>query len=352
MQCPLPQLPQRLAQGLAPAYLLFADEPLLIRDAGDQIRTAAAAAGFIRDLRLSTDGGFDWRELREEYAALSLFSNRRLIELELSGSQPSAEGQKMLAELAAYPNPDIVLLIHGPRLNKDKLNGAGIKAWCELGVQVLATPPERQQWPQWLQQRARGHGVTLATDALTLLAERCEGNLLAADQELAKLALLPRATPWSAADLDEQLAQHARYSVFQLVDALLACELPRALRMLEQLQAEESEPVVVLWAISREVLLLHALAEGGDDSPAALMRKGVWSNRQHLVRQALQRLRGTPLTQLLARCNSLDGLFKSSSDDDPWLWLSHLCLAFEPRWARQERLFDSSSAALIGPVLS
>lgn len=352
MQCPLAQLGQRLKQGIAPAYLLFADEPLLIRDAGDAIRAAASAAGFIRDLRLSTDGGFDWRELREEYAALSLFSNRRLIELELTGSQPSAEGQKMLAELASYPNPDIVLLIHGPRLNKDKLAGAGLKAWCELGVQVLAVPPERQQWPQWLQQRARQHQVTLAQDALALLAARCEGNLLAADQELAKLALMPRATPWSAAELDEQLAQHARYSVFQLVDALLAGELPRALRMLEQLQAEESEPVVVLWAISREVLLLHSLADGGDDSPAALMRKGVWSNRQQLVRQALQRLRGAPLAQLLARCNSLDGQFKSSSDDDPWLWLSHLCLGFDPRWARQERLFDSNSAALIGPALS
>lgn len=352
MQCPLAQLGQRLTQGLAPAYLIFADEPLLIRDAGDAIRTAAAAAGFVRDLRLSTDGGFDWRELREEYSALSLFSNRRLIELELTGSQPSADGQKILAELAAHPNPDIVLLIHGPRLNKDKLNGAGLKAWCNLGVQVLAVPPERQQWPQWLQQRARQHQVALTQDAIALLAVRCEGNLLAADQELAKLALLPRPAPWSAAELDDQLAQHARYSVFQLVDALLAAELPRALTMLEQLQSEESEPVVVLWAISREVLLLHSLIDGGDDSPAAMMRKGVWNNRQQLVRQAMQRLRGAPLAQLLARCNSLDGQFKSSTDDDPWLWLSHLCLGFDPRWARQERRFDSSGATLIDAPLS
>ncbi|MBQ1782503.1 MAG: DNA polymerase III subunit delta [Gammaproteobacteria bacterium] len=347
MQCPLAQLPQRLAQGLAPAYLLFADEPLLVRDGGDLIRRAAAAAGYLRDLRLSTDGGFDWVDLRNEYAAMSLFASRRLIELELTGSQPNAEGQKLLAALADQPNPDIVLLIHGPRLNKDKLGGAGLKRWCELGVQVLATPPERQQWPAWVRDRARGHGVNLAADALALLAERCEGNLLAADQELAKLALLARPQPWTAAELDQQLAQFSRYSVFQLVDALLAGELPRALVMLEQLQAEESEPVVVLWAISREVLLLQALAEGGDDSSGALMRKGVWSSRQNLVRQALRRLAGKPLACLLARCNALDGQFKSSSDDDSWLWLSHLCLAFDPRWQAQEATFGAALRPLI-----
>ncbi|GAA5219212.1 DNA polymerase III subunit delta [Corallincola platygyrae] len=335
MQCYPEQLSNQLSQGLSPIYLLFGDEPLQKLEALAEIRSTGQQHGITELQRFSVDTSFDWQQFTQSSSNLSLFSQGEILEVELTTGSPGREGGQWLQEYASNPPADQVLVLHGPRLNKDKQKAKWFKSISAAGTQVSINLPTGQQWQRWLTNRANRYSVTLQPDALQLLLGQCEGNLLAADQELQKLSLLHGQQAISIDLIQESLANHSRHNIFQLTDALLSGDLERATNVLESLQGEGIEPVVISWAISKEVLLLKQLSQQPRIDSREMMKLGIWQQRQALVKQALQRLHRDHLNELVARCADFDSGIKLGTLEHPWTWLHHLAVMFGGSWKTQ-----------------
>ena len=313
---------------LAPVYLVAGDEPLLVADALEQIRAAARQAGFEeRDLHV-VDRTFRWDELAGSADNLSLFGSRKILELRLPSPKPGDAGGKALRELAAKPDPDRLLVV----AVTGRVDGSAV--WVrnleKAGVQVEIWPVERAELPSWIRARAARHGLKLTANAAEVLAERVEGNLLAADQELAKLALTGNASEVDEERILEAVADSARFDVFRLTDAVLCADAARALRVLHGLRAEGVHPVLVSWAMARELRLLASLkfAVASGDSPASVMgRQRVSRRRQPVVEKALRRYEWGQLTALLAQAAEVDGIVKGAAGASPWDALTRLVVA-------------------------
>ncbi len=314
------QLAGTLGKGLAPVWLIAGDEVLLTGEAADAVRAHARAEGFTgRDLFL-TDRGFDWSELRNASQTLSLFAERRILEIRMPTSRPGKEGGAALAALAADPGPDNLVLVITSRPEKETWSSAWFKTFEKHGVFVQVGPVEIGRLPQWIRQRAARLGFDFGRGAAELLAERVEGNLLAAQQELDKLALLHAGGGVSIEDVQAAVANSARYDVFQLGEAALAGDAPRSLRILQGLRSEGAEPPLVLWAICRE---LRALAR---------MRGGTWKKgygvmaerHEELVRRAVRRTAGQAIEPWFEAAARVDRQVKGRAFGEPWTSLTGL----------------------------
>jgi DNA polymerase-3 subunit delta len=270
-------LPAALKRGLAPLYLLSGDEPLTQGEAADAIRAAARGAGFTeREVffveRANTG---PWDDIFASAQAMSLFSQRRLIEIRIPGSKPGTEGAKALVELAGLAGPDVLLLVVTGALDWSAKKAAWVQALDSAGCWVDAQAIGTAQFPAWLRARAAGEGVRLDEEAVALLALHTEGNLLAALQELQKLSLAGISEA-GAAEVLASSAQSSRFDVTQLGEAVLRGDLVRSLRVLAGLKSEGVEPTLVLWSLWQELRALWLLLVPG--APVA----GVWSrNREH-----------------------------------------------------------------------
>lgn len=322
MKVQLRSLPRHLEGRLAPVYLVAGDEPLLVADALDAIRAAARRDGFeTRELHV-TDRSFHWDELLTGADNLSLFSPRRILELRLPTPRPGDAGARVLRELAARPDPDRLLIVAiAARLDSAAASSQWVKALDDAGVVVEIRPIERAELPQWIRERAARYRVQLTPAAAELLADRVEGHLLAADQELLKLALLARGGTVDEAEVLESVADSARFDVFRLTDAVLAGDAPRAIRVLYGLRAEGVEPVLVSWALGRELALLTALnfaATSGQRLDGVFARHRVWPKRRVLLERALRRYDGERLAALLREAVELDAVVKGAPGLPPW----------------------------------
>ncbi len=316
------QLPRHLGETLAPVYLLSGDEPLLLNEAADAIRTAARAAGHDNREVMEAGSGFDWNTLLAEAASFSLFAEKKIIDLRIPGGKPGREGGKALAEYCANPPPDTLLLLTLPKIERKQQAGKWFKAIDSLGVVVQVWPVELAQLPRWIEQRLRQAGLQPSKDAVQLLAERVEGNLLAADQEIEKLLLLHGEGPLDAATLADAVADSARYDVFDLVDAALSGELSRCLHILEGLKGEDIAAPVVLWALHREITQLAGLSVAGAQGKnidQAMTAARVWDKRKPLLRRAVTRLKPAQWLALLNDCQAADAAAKGADPRDPWL---------------------------------
>jgi len=255
MKLTLEALPAQLAERLLPAYLVSGDEPLRVGEAADLIRARARTAGFSeREVFFIERAGSIWEEAQQAARSLSLFAGRRMLEVRLPGGKAGAAGGAALQRLIAASGEDLLLLVIAGQLERDTLGAEWLQALQARGAWLPVWPIERARLPQWLQQRAKAAGLELAEEAAGLLAERCEGNLLVAAQEIDKLSLLlPRAARAGADDVAASSADSARFDVFRLAEAVRARAPTRALRILAGLQAEGAEPVLVLWALLREL---------------------------------------------------------------------------------------------------
>lgn len=319
------QLDADLGRGLAPIYLVSGDETLLVQESCNQIRRAAVAAGYQDRELYHADPSFDWNQLHHASQSLSLFASKKLIELRLSGRLNDA-ARKALVEYAASPPPDIVLLIVAPRFERSTQSTKWFKALESASRHVQIWPISLQQLPGWISQRAKGLGLRLDKDAVDILAERVEGNLLAAAQELEKLRLLYDGQEPIDAELMAQAASDsARYDIFGLIDKALQGDAAGAAKMLQGLRAEGSDVLPILGALSREIRnLLHiAMAlEEGKSFAAAARQVGVWDKRQGLVKAGLGRLNPPRLSLMLRKAALVDRATKGMNDGDPWA----LCL--------------------------
>lgn len=318
------QLPRALEKPLPPAWLLAGDEPLLIGEAADAIRARARAEGYSGRELFITDRSFDWSELLASSQSLSLFAERRIIEVRMPTPRPGKDGGAVLAKLASDPPPDTLLMVVTTRPERDTWSAAWLKAFEKHGVFVQSSPVEIGRLPQWIIGRAARHGLAIDAEGAALLAERVEGNLLAAHQEIEKLALLHAPGSVAVEDVQSAVANSARYDVFQLGEAALAGDAARCLRILAGLRAEGAEPPLVLWSVCRE---LRALADARSDPDAPPGYGQQAQRRAELLRRAVARTAGEPLGPLFASAARVDRQVKGLARGDPWTSLTGLVAA-------------------------
>lgn len=310
-----------LARGLAPVYLVAGDEPLLLEEALDAIRAAARSAGCEEREVLHADGSFDWGRLAGSGASLSLFSQRRLLELRLPASRPGVDGAKALAQWCAAPPDDVVLVVAAGRLDSRARSSAWVKALARAGHFLYAWPVEGAELPRWITARAAAAGLRLDRDAAALLAARSEGNLLAAAQEAEKLELIHGSGPVDAQAMRSAVASSARFDVFDLPAAARSGDAARVLRVARGLREEGEAPQLLLWALARDIRVLAELqaAHARQSGPDAVFRRHrVPKPQQGELWRTATRTRGGAWEAVLARAARVDATLKGAGPGRPW----------------------------------
>jgi DNA polymerase-3 subunit delta len=321
------QLTSHLQRGLAPIYLLSGDEPLQMMEAADQIRSIAKEQGFTEREVLDQVTGFDWSALNQAAESLSLFGDKRVLELRLNSAKLGGEGGKAITGYCERPAEDSVLLITLPKIDKAQQKSKWLQAVDQLGVVVQVWPVEGGRLIPWIEHRLRKAGLIPETGVVEMLAERVEGNLLAASQEIEKLLLLQGQGVVTQEQLAQSVADSARFDLFGFLDTLMAGETAKGLRMLTTLKAEGVAAPVILWALSREIRALAEMAaeiERGRSLSQVMGAFRVWEKRKTIVSKALRRGSATNWRKLLIRCSEVDQAIKGVSRTDPWLQLKNL----------------------------
>jgi DNA polymerase III subunit delta len=343
MQLRQDALEPHLAKGLAGIYTVYGDEPLLAQEACDRIRAAARAAGHTERSVYSVERGFDWSVLLGASQAMSLFGDRQLIELRIPTGKPGKEGAEALKLLAGTPNPDVLLIVTLPRLDAATQKSAWFAALESGGVALRIDPVERAQLPGWIGQRLAQQGQRVAAGedgrrALQFVAERVEGNLLAAHQEIQKLGLLYPAGTLGLEQVQDAVLNVARYDVFKLNEAMLAGDTARLARMIDGLKGEGEAHVLVLWAVVEEIRTLLKVKRGvAAGKPLAVLAREnrVWGPRERLLGTALGRVSEAALERALALAAQLDRQMKGltaptrgaqAAPPDPWAGLFELAM--------------------------
>jgi DNA polymerase-3 subunit delta len=329
MQVRPEQLAGHLEKGLAAAYLVYGEEMLVRQEAVDAIRTAARRRGYAEREVFDIDKDFDWSLVRDAANALSLFAERRILELRMPGGKPGDAGSRMLQGYLAQPPEDTLLLLVTGKLDVSQRRAKWVQVMERAGVSVAAWPIDAQRLPGWVQARMRACGLRPSPEAVALLAERVEGNLLACAQEIEKLRLLHGAGELDVAAVVASVADNARFGLFGLVDSALTGDGARTVRMLNGLRAEGIEPPLVVWALARELRSLEGMSRGvasGEAVNRVMERSRVWQSRQAVVGAALRRHRPAVWQDLLSHCARIDRVIKGQFQGNAWDELIQLSL--------------------------
>jgi len=321
MQLRAEQLEAHLSKSLAPAYTIHGDEPLLALEAADAVRAAARARGCDEREVFVAERGFDWGELAQAGASRSLFGGRKIVELRIPSGRPGAAGAAAIQRYCARLDPQNVTLVTLPRLKKDEQASGWFSALAGAGVIVDVYAVERARLPEWIGARLARQGQRASPKALAFLAERVEGNLLAAHQELQKLALLLPEGELTLAQVGDAVADVARFDAYDCATALLTGDAARYVRVLDGLRGEGEAPTFVLWALAEELRALLRIQEGLDAGRALepLLRENrVWGARQPLVKAAARRLSRALLERSLAHAARIDRVIKGVARGEPW----------------------------------
>ena len=331
------QLDSHLQSALAPVYIVSGDEALLVQEAADAVRAAARAQDYAtRDL-LHVERNFDWNSLLDTADTLSLFAERRIIELRMPNGKPGKDGGKALIEYCQRPPEDTLLLIITGKLDASTQKTKWYTTLEKTGVAVTIWPMEGNRLPAWLGQRMREHGMQADAAALDLLAERVEGNLLAASQEIEKLHLLHGEGRIRVEDIADAVTDNARFDIYRLMDTALQGDAVKTARMLTGLRQEGIEAVLVLWVISREIRSLASMAAdcapvgGGRPDPAmidqAMTQARVWQRRKALTKKALLRHGPKRWQAFVCAAAHADKVLKGQAPGNVWDELLQLSLA-------------------------
>lgn len=321
------ELAQALSRPLAPVYVIGCDDPLLVMEARDALRRKARDADHHEYRLLSADKGFDWSLFTAETGSRSLFGDRKVIDLRLDIEEWPAKdrdiARKHIQAYAENPDPDSVLIISAGRLSKKEQATDWYRQVAAAGATITLWPPRAQEFPGWLRDRCRDAGLRISPEAISLLAERTEGNLLAAAQEVTKLSLLVNDGAAGIQDVLACVGDSARYDLFRLTDRMLEGKPRETWRALQGLRSEGVEALGILWAVSRDVRLLLAAGQQSRQvgRDAALGNLHVLPMRRALVSQALDRLPRALLWQSLAKLALVDQAGKGLSPQDPWVLL-------------------------------
>ena len=321
MQLRAEQLEAQLSTSLASVYVIHGDEPLLALEAADAVRAAARAKGCNEREVFTAERGFDWSELAQAGASQSLFGGRKIIELRIPSGKPGTGGSAAISDYCERLGKENVTLVSVPRLRKDDQNSRWFLALAGTGVVVDIYPVERARLPEWIGARLARQGQRAAPEALGFLADRVEGNLLAAFQEVQKLGLLLPKGELSAAQVSAAVANVARYDAYDCSAALLAGNMARYVRVLAGLRGEGESPVFVLWALAEELRALariHQGIEAGRALDQLLRDNRIWGERQGLMKAALKRHPRDALERALVHAARIDRASKGAGPGEPW----------------------------------
>ena len=321
MELRLKDLPSHLERTLAPVYVVHGDEPLQAIEACDAIRAAARRQGFDEREVLVAEAGFKWDAFVAANANLGLFGNRKLIDLRIPSGKPGVDGAKALEACAAHASSDQTLLVTLPKIDRGTQGSAWFSALERAGVALAVYPIEREALPAWIAARLARQRQRAAPETLAFLADRCEGNLIAARQEIEKLGLLLPEGELEHEAVERAVTDVARYDVFQLSEAWLAPDPARALRIIAALEAEGEGIPLLLWQLGEDIHALAAVQEAvaaGAPMAAALRNARVWGKRQAAMERATRRVRPATLLPILSALGRLDALAKGIGRGDPW----------------------------------
>jgi len=321
MQLAPAQLAAHLQKGLRPLYTVYGDEALLQQEAADAIRAAARARGFTERQVFTVAGAHvDWGAIQAAAGAMSLFADRQIIELRIPSGKPGKEGSVALQQLAESlaDSDGTLLLVLLPRLDKATRTSAWFSALDNHGVSVAVETLERAALPVWIakrlaQQQQRIEAGETGQRTLQFFADRVEGNLLAAHQEIQKLALLYPEGELSYAQVESAVLNVARYDVFKLSESVLSGQTLRVQRMLDGLQAEGEAEVLVHYTLAEDIRALcrvKAAVAQGRPLPMVLREQRIWGPRERLFERVLPKLSTTQLEQLLQSAHTVDGIVK------------------------------------------
>jgi len=329
------QLQSAITKSVYPVYMVSGDEPLQQMESLDMIRSYLREQDFSEREVLDVDAQFDWQRLMDEAASMSLFATRRIVELRLPTGKPGRQGSQVLKEYLERPPEDTVLIVNAGKVDGNARKSAWFKAIDQNGVVVQCWPVPVDRLSGWLSQRFKMRDMDADADVLSYISQHVEGNLLAADQEIEKLYLLLGPGKISYADVAEAVTSQSRYSVFELVDMLLTGNTSRVIKILAGLKAEGIVPVVVNWALAKDIRLLSQVAADMSSAGFILKRSGVWESRVAMFKSCLSRHRQRSFDMMLKRCAYIDAVSKGMIDANVWDEIETLCV----------RLAGSSRAA-------
>lgn len=321
------QLERDLSKQILPIYLISGDEPLLAAEAIDQVRAASRSQGYTERQVFHSDT-MSWDQLLAESQSMSLFADKRILEVRIENSKPGDKGSKAILEYCAQPPDDSLLLVVTGKLDRNQQRSKWVQALEKSGGHIQVWPVDARQMPGWLNQRLKQKNIHADASALQILADRVEGNLLAAQQEVEKLSLLMSGNV-DAEAMENAVANSARYDVFSLVDKALAGNCSEALRTLEGLREEGTETTVLLWSFTRELRQLISIQEStklGERLEVAIRQAGVWEKRQPLIHKAAKRISIDALKAMLVLARETDQQIKGAASGDPWLTLRELTM--------------------------
>lgn len=315
-------------------YWVSGDDPLLMLEAGDAIRSFLRKQGFEQRDLFHVDKNFDWNNFFQLTSSLSLFAEKRVIELRFASAKPDEEGKKALQHFIDNPSADIAVMIIGPKLDKATTSTKWFGNLTANALLVKVWPLKREELPNWLNTRLKAAGISASRDAVAMLADRVEGNLLAAVQDIERIKLAyadnnGTAKQLEASDIAEFVSDNSRLTSFDLIDATLLGETSRAQKILQGLRAEGVHPLPILATFTRELdslLPMLAQKEQGQTSEVIMRNARVWSNRKTAVKSSLARLNKSEAWQLLHHARLIDGAIKGMNLANPWDELSLLSL--------------------------
>ncbi|MDW6003410.1 DNA polymerase III subunit delta [Vibrio mangrovi] len=324
------KLPDHLQHQLMPVYLLLGNEPLLLQESRLSIAQQAREKGFAEIYRYQADSTLDWNQVFEHFQALSLFSSQQLVELTLPEGNMNAQLTGQLLALEEMLHPDTILVVIGNKLTKAQENAKWFKALAAHGCLVNCLTPDLNRLPQFVMNRCRKLRLTPDQEALQMLAQWHEGNLLALAQSLEKLALLYPDGQLTLIRVEESLSRHNHFTVYHWTDALLDGKSNRCQRILRQLEAEGTEPVLLLRSIQKELLLLLTLHTQQQQLPLhTLMDKHrIWKSKRSLYVNALNRLNTEKLYTLIQMLSQIELTVKTQYEVSPWSQLQAFSLQF------------------------
>lgn len=321
MRIKLEQLASQLQKQTAPLYALFGNEPLLILEAADLIRDHARQHGYTERALFSVDQHFDWSDLFNESNNLSLFGDRRIMDIRIPSGKPGREGGKAIETYCNALPPDTLTLITLPRIDKQGQATKWFKTLETTGTLIPVYPIERDQLPGWIGQRLGRQQQKADAATLQFLADQVEGNLLAAHQELQKLALLYPTGNLAFEQVKDVVLNVARYDVYQLSDAMIAADTARYTRILSGLQGEGTAPLLILATLTEQIRQLIVIRTGIDNGqPLAqlLQTARIWGDRQKSVVSAAKRINRQSLIQKLPHAAKIDRIIKGVAQGDAW----------------------------------
>ncbi len=324
------QLAATMERGLSPIYLFGGAEPLLVQECRDQVLEAAKVQGYLEREIYQADRKFDWSTLERARAELSLFASRRIIDLRLPTGKPGRDGAKVLSSWAVNPDPELLLMVSCDQWDKSSRSSKWARMLEKAGTRVDIWPVSPEELPGWISTRMRARGLQPDRGAVEVLAERLEGNLLAAQQEIEKLLLLKGHGRVTEEDVLLAVADSSRFDAFLLVERVLAGNLADGLRVASGLHRTGIPLQLITGALYRDLRMLEAFklaVNAGENESSAFRKLNIWRSRQSPMRRAAGRLDMSHLFDAFSRLSVIDRQSKGRADGDPWHGLDHLVCA-------------------------